>query len=119
MKKDIHPTYYNDAKVICACGNKFTVGSTVKEIRVEICSTCHPFYTGKEKLIDTAGRVDRFKKIKELQKETAKTRKGRAVKRKRSATKKLEKERARVKEEIKTNTAKTKTAKSKKTTTKK
>ena len=63
MKKDIHPTYHADAKVVCACGNKFTVGSTVKEIHVEICSNCHPFYTGKERLVDTAGRVDRFKKM--------------------------------------------------------
>ena len=68
MKKDIHPEYHKDAKIICACGNTMTIGSTVKEIQVEICSACHPFYTGKEKLIDTAGRVDRFKKIQELQK---------------------------------------------------
>ena len=61
MKKDIHPAYYKEAKVACACGNKFTVGSTMQEIRTEICSNCHPFYTGKQNLIDTAGRVDRFK----------------------------------------------------------
>ncbi|PKL72201.1 50S ribosomal protein L31 [Candidatus Kuenenbacteria bacterium HGW-Kuenenbacteria-1] len=61
MKKNIHPTYYSDAKIICACGNNFTIGSTIKEIHVEICSHCHPFYTGKQKLIDTAGRLDRFK----------------------------------------------------------
>jgi large subunit ribosomal protein L31 len=61
MKKDIHPTYYPDAKVACACGNKFEVGSTQKEIHTEICAKCHPFYTGKQNLIDTAGRVDRFK----------------------------------------------------------
>jgi large subunit ribosomal protein L31 len=61
MKSDIHPTYYKDAKVSCACGNKFTVGSTRPEIKVEICSACHPFYTGKGKLIDTAGRAERFK----------------------------------------------------------
>ncbi len=60
MKKDIHPTYYPNAKVICACGNSFTTGSTVKELHVEICSACHPFYTGKEKVVDSAGRVDRF-----------------------------------------------------------
>ena len=63
MKKDIHPIYYPEAKVICACGHTFTTGSTQKEIRTEICSTCHPFFTGKQKLMDTAGRVDRFKKI--------------------------------------------------------
>jgi large subunit ribosomal protein L31 len=105
MKKDIHPTYYPDAKVSCACGNSFTVGSTVKEINVEICSKCHPFYSGKEKLVDTAGRVDRFKKIKELQEKTSKTRKGKAVKKARSAKKKLEKEKERVKAEIKANTS--------------
>jgi len=60
MKKDIHPKYYR-AKVTCSCGNTFEVGSTVSEIHVEICSACHPFFTGKEKLIDTAGRIDRFK----------------------------------------------------------
>ncbi|MFA4936675.1 MAG: 50S ribosomal protein L31 [Patescibacteria group bacterium] len=62
MKKDIHPTYYPQAKVICACGNTFSTGSTVKELRVEICSACHPFFTGKEKMIDAAGRVERFQK---------------------------------------------------------
>jgi len=61
MKQGIHPTYYNDAKAICACGATFLVGSTEKEIKVEICSNCHPFYTGKQKLVDTAGRVDKFK----------------------------------------------------------
>lgn len=61
MKTDIHPTYYSKAKVKCACGNEFTVGSTREEINVEICSACHPFYTGQEKVIDTAGRVERFK----------------------------------------------------------
>jgi len=63
MKKDIHPKYYPEAKATCACGNSFTVGSTKQELRVEICSACHPFYTGKEKLVDTAGRVERFKKL--------------------------------------------------------
>lgn len=62
MKAKVHPTYYPKAKVICACGNTFTTGSTVAEIHVEICSACHPFFTGKQKLVDTAGRVDRFKK---------------------------------------------------------
>ena len=61
MKIDIHPKYFADAKVFCACGNTFTVGATRPEIRVEICAKCHPFYTGEEKLIDTAGRVERFK----------------------------------------------------------
>ena len=62
MKKNIHPKYYENAKVKCACGNQFTVGATVPEIKVEICSNCHPFYTGKGKLVDTKGRVERFKK---------------------------------------------------------
>lgn len=61
MKKDIHPKYYDDAKVSCSCGAAFSVGGTVKEIHVEVCSQCHPFYTGKQKLVDTAGRVDRFR----------------------------------------------------------
>jgi large subunit ribosomal protein L31 len=61
MKAEIHPQYYTDAKVTCSCGNTFTVGSTMKEIQVEICSQCHPFYTGNEKVIDTAGRVEKFK----------------------------------------------------------
>ncbi|MBI4920041.1 50S ribosomal protein L31 [Candidatus Azambacteria bacterium] len=73
MKKEIHPKYHADAKVKCACGNSFTVGSTAPEINVEICSKCHPFYTGKDKIIDTAGRVERFKKRAE--KTTAKKRK--------------------------------------------
>lgn len=60
MKKDLHPTYYPEAKVICACGNTFTTGSTVAEIKTEICSACHPFYTGKQKLLDTARRVEKF-----------------------------------------------------------
>lgn len=62
MKKDIHPKYNNKAEVSCACGAKFLVGSTMDKINVEICSNCHPFFTGNEKLLDTAGRVDRFKK---------------------------------------------------------
>ncbi len=72
MKKDIHPEYYPDAVIKCACGNTFTVGSTVKEIHVEICSNCHPFYTGKETIVDTAGRVDRFKKRQEAASQKAK-----------------------------------------------
>jgi large subunit ribosomal protein L31 len=60
MKANIHPTWYPDAKVACACGNAFTVGATVPEIKVEVCSNCHPFYTGQMKYVDTAGRVDAF-----------------------------------------------------------
>jgi len=61
MKKEIHPEY-TEATVACACGNTFTTKSTKKEIRVEICSACHPFFTGKQKFIDSAGRVEKFKK---------------------------------------------------------
>ena len=61
MKKDIHPEYI-ECTVTCACGNVFTTRSTKKEIRIEICSSCHPFYTGKHKFIDSAGRVEKFKK---------------------------------------------------------
>ncbi len=62
MKANIHPVWYPDARVICACGNTFTTGSTKTEIRVEICSKCHPFFSGKKKIIDSAGRVDKFMK---------------------------------------------------------
>ena len=61
MKKGIHPNYHKEAKVKCACGAQFLVGSTEPEIHVEICSACHPFFTGKQKLVDTAGRVDKFR----------------------------------------------------------
>ncbi len=61
MKKKIHPEYY-DTKITCVCGNVIETRSTVKDIHVEICSSCHPFFTGKQKLIDTAGRVERFRK---------------------------------------------------------
>ena len=61
MKKDIHPKYYEKAHVKCACGNAFIVGATREKIEVDICAKCHPFFTGEEKLIDTAGRVEKFK----------------------------------------------------------
>ena len=61
MRKDIHPPYFPKAQIKCACGHTFTIGSTKEKIEVEICSACHPFYTGKEKLVDTAGRVEKFK----------------------------------------------------------
>ncbi len=61
MKADTHPTYYPDAKVICACGNTFSTGATVKELSIELCSACHPFYTGKQKLVDASRRVEKFK----------------------------------------------------------
>lgn len=61
MKAQIHPKYYNDAEVICACGNTFTAGSVMPKIQVEVCSKCHPFYTGQMKYLDAAGRVESFK----------------------------------------------------------
>ena len=61
MKKDIHPKYYSEAVVTCACGNTFKIGSTKEKLDVEICSACHPFYTGQEKSLDIAGRVEKFK----------------------------------------------------------
>ena len=61
MRKDIHPTYV-ESRVVCACGETFVTRSTKKEIRIEICSKCHPFFTGKQKLMDTAGRVERFQR---------------------------------------------------------
>jgi large subunit ribosomal protein L31 len=81
MKKDIHPKYYKDAKAICACGNVFTVGSTMPELKIELCSACHPFYTGKQKLVDTARRVEKFKARVEAKEKAAKTRKGKKAKR--------------------------------------
>ena len=62
MKQKIHPQYFPDAEVTCSCGNKFTTGSTKKQLRVEVCSKCHPFFTGERRMLDAQGRVERFKK---------------------------------------------------------
>ena len=62
MKDKIHPKYFNDAQVVCACGNTFTTGSTKKLLKVELCSKCHPFFTGQRRVLDIAGRVERVKK---------------------------------------------------------
>jgi len=62
MKEKIHPEWYPEARVICACGNTWTTGATVAEIRTDICSACHPFYTGEQRIVDTEGQVDRFMK---------------------------------------------------------
>ena len=67
MKEKIHPTYYSDAKVTCACGNNFVTGSTRKVLKVEICSNCHPFFTGERRMVDTAGQVERFKRRYKLE----------------------------------------------------
>ncbi len=72
MKQNIHPKYYKNAIITCACGNTFKVGSTKREMHIEVCSACHPFYTGKAKVVDSHRRVDRFKRMlakkEELQK---------------------------------------------------
>ncbi len=60
MKTTIHPTYYDNAQVICVCGNRFTIGSTREIIHVELCNKCHPFYTGEQKFVDTASRIQKF-----------------------------------------------------------
>lgn len=70
MKTGIHPTYHEKVQVTCVCGNKFVTGSTNEVINTEICSQCHPFYTGKKKFVDTTGRVDRFKKLSERAEKT-------------------------------------------------
>ena len=75
MKKDIHPKYYLNARVKCACGNTFTVGATQEFLEIEICSKCHPFYTGKEKIVDTLGRVEKFRKRLAKKQEFAKNKK--------------------------------------------
>jgi large subunit ribosomal protein L31 len=71
MKAKIHPKYYANARIICACGNTWTTGSTLPEIKVDICSSCHPFYTGEQRIVDTAGQVDRFMKRLERTAETS------------------------------------------------
>ncbi|NTV40978.1 MAG: 50S ribosomal protein L31 [Candidatus Moranbacteria bacterium] len=85
MKKTIHPTYYPQATITCSCGAVLTTGSTQSEMTTEICSACHPFYTGKKKMIDTTGRVDRFKKLSEksaVKKEAIKAKPAKIVKEK-------------------------------------
>ena len=67
MKEKIHPEYFNDAQVVCACGNTYTTGSTKKQLKVEVCSKCHPFFTGERRMLDTTGRVERFKKRYKIQ----------------------------------------------------
>ncbi len=62
MKQEIHPTWYPEARVTCACGNTWVTGATVPEIRTDVCSACHPFYTGEQRIVDTEGQVDRFMK---------------------------------------------------------
>jgi len=73
MKAKIHPKYYPEARIICACGNSYTTGSTSPELKVDICSQCHPFYTGEQRIVDTAGQVDRFMKRLERTADTVDT----------------------------------------------
>jgi large subunit ribosomal protein L31 len=91
MKNNIHPKYYADCKVSCVCGNTFTTGSTEPEIKVELCSACHPFYTGKQKLVDTARRVEKFE-AKIQAKTGSADKKGKKVKRAKRAEEKAKKE---------------------------
>lgn len=60
MKQAIHPTYFDNCQVTCACGNSFTTGSTLEKIEVEVCANCHPFFTGQQKFVDTKGRIEKF-----------------------------------------------------------
>lgn len=98
MKKEIHPTYYKETVVACACGNNFTTGSTAKEISVEICFACHPFYTGKQKFVDTAHRVDRFKRIQEKSQALKRTKKRPLEKVAKKVTSSIKSEKPRAKE---------------------
>jgi len=119
MKADIHPTYHK-AKVTCACGAKFELGSTLESYHVDICSKCHPFYTGKQKLVDTAGRVDKFKerqKAFEMRQAEQKARTGKKVKKEtveeKMTRKAEEKEALKAEEKAKKEEAKKKAAKKK------
>ena len=94
MQKDIHPEYHNDTAVTCACGNTFTTGSTMKAIRIELCNKCHPFYTGKQKFVDTARRVEKFQERADKKTTAAAARKGKKVKKAAVAVKKTAKKAA-------------------------
>lgn len=91
MKANIHPQWFTEAQVVCACGNKFTTGATFPEIRVDVCYNCHPFYTGQMKYVDTAGRVDAFraKQAKAKEKIVSKTEK-RKIKKEKKIQRELE-----------------------------
>jgi large subunit ribosomal protein L31 len=90
MKKDIHPKYFPAAKIACACGNVITVGSTKEDIKIDLCSKCHPFYTGKQKIVDSARRVEKFteRQTKKSAKTTSKKEKTATRKAKKATTKK-------------------------------
>lgn len=95
MKAEIHPNYHSDAKITClSCGYEVTTGSTLPEIKVELCFKCHPFYTGKQNLVDSSGRVDRFARLKTLSGEKASTASGKKAKTAKRAAAKAEKKAA-------------------------
>ncbi len=89
MKPEIHPTYFSDAKITCACGTVYAIGSTKEAISVDLCAACHPFYTGKQKIMDTARRMEKFAE-RSVQKATVAT--GKKVKREKRAVKKAKEE---------------------------
>lgn len=112
MKKDnVHPQYYTNAQITCSCGTVFQTGSTKKELHTELCSRCHPFYTGQQKLVDTAGRVDKFRnKVEKAKKakEAAKTTKQR---KKKTIQEKVNEQLTKTKEQETTKKKKTRKAK--------
>ena len=69
MKANTHPQYFENAQVVCVCGNKFTTGSTVESIHIELCNKCHPFYTGEQKFVDSASRIQKFQKKQDVAKQ--------------------------------------------------
>ena len=91
MKADIHPKYFDNAQVTCACGNKFTTGSTLEAIRVELCNKCHPFYTGEQRFVDSASRIQKFQAKQNIAKQylTKKVKKQEEQKKKDEAPKTL------------------------------
>ena len=90
MKTDIHPTYYPEAIAKCACGNTFTVGSTMEKIHTEVCGACHPFYTGKEKLMDSMGQVQKFKERASQKKTGTVSKRVKKIQKRQSRAKKAE-----------------------------
>ena len=94
MKKQIHPQYYEKAIITCSCGAVLETGSTQKKLQIEICSQCHPFYTGKKKIVDNTGRVDRFKKISEKTTDKKESIKKAKIEKKKKETKSKDKKKA-------------------------
>ena len=83
MKNDIHPTWYPNAKVVCSCGATFTMGATKETIRTDVCSTCHPFFTGEQRIVDSEGQVERFMRRLERREELLEVEEKRQTKRER------------------------------------